>query len=156
MCCKEVNSSQHSRDHQSTCSQELREATACGMVTEGLSMQGLDLGLYTSVADAQLGLHACPLTIGARAVSGSVPCHWVPFPYLDLLVGSPRGRMCSGLAGTRCHRVGWYPRLRVGGGRVGWGRGLPFLGGKGEGIMEGGNCNGGAWWKVGSRAAIGI
>ena len=32
----------------------------------------------TFVADVQLGLHVCLLTIGAGAVS--IACHWLPFP----------------------------------------------------------------------------
>jgi len=28
-----------------------------------------------------------PLTIGTESTSDSVPCHWIPFPYMDCLVG---------------------------------------------------------------------
>jgi hypothetical protein len=73
-------------------------------------MQDLDLG----------PLHVCSKCEGwfscgspnkhSRAVSVSVPCHWIPFP-LTALPGwaSVRDDVLSS-AGTRCLRVGWYPR----------------------------------------------
>ena len=59
----------------------------------------------------QLGLHVGSLTNGAGAVSISVPCHWVPFPSLELPVWTsvgedvllPAGLDAPGWGGT--HRV---------------------------------------------------
>lgn len=66
-------------------------------------MQELNLALPlppdldTFVPDVQLDLHVGPLTIGAGAVSDSVACHWIPFPYLDCLVGPQWERMSLAL-----------------------------------------------------------
>lgn len=43
----------------------------------------------------QLGLYVGSSTIGIEAVSDSVAGHWIPFPYLDCLVGPQWERMCS-------------------------------------------------------------
>lgn len=47
----------------------------------------------------KLGLHVGLPTIGAEAVSESGACHWIPFPYLDLLVEPQWKRMCPVLLG---------------------------------------------------------
>lgn len=57
------------------------------------SIQGLDLGPYTCVADVQLGLHVAPLTTGSGAVSDSVACHGILSPKLDCLAGPQWERM---------------------------------------------------------------
>jgi hypothetical protein len=81
---------------------------------------------YTSVANAQL---VGPLTSRAGVVSDSVPCCWIPFPYLNCLVGLQWERMCLVLLGLDV--PGW-------GGTQG---GLPFSDvSEGEEVMGGGTC----------------
>ena len=57
----------------------------------------------TYVAEGQLGLHVDLLTSGEGAISVSVDCHWIPFSYLDCLVGPQWERMGLVLLGlNRC------------------------------------------------------
>jgi hypothetical protein len=57
----------------------------------------------TYVAEGQLGLHVDLLIIGEGAISVSVDCHWIPFSYLDCLVGPQWERMGLVLLGlNRC------------------------------------------------------
>ena len=41
----------------------------------------------------QLGLHVGPMTFGAGAISDSIGCHWILFPFLDCLVRPQWERM---------------------------------------------------------------
>jgi hypothetical protein len=49
-----------------------------------------------------------PLTTVAGSVSDSVACHWILLHWLP--AWASLGEMLSP-AGTRCSRVGWYPRV---------------------------------------------
>ena len=82
----------------------------------------------------QLGVHVGPLTSGAGSVSVSVPCQWIPFPYLDCVLWPQWERLCP--AGIRCPRVGWYPRggfsLSEEKGKGQWGREYEKVGQEGQ------------------------
>ena len=55
---------------------------------------GLCLGSPHICSRLHLGLHVGSLTIGVEAVSDSVACHWILFPYLDCLFGLEWERIC--------------------------------------------------------------
>jgi hypothetical protein len=59
----------------------------CGLTTSQREYGVLDLGSHTDVAYMQLGLHVGPLRVETRAANDFVACNWIPFPYLDYLVG---------------------------------------------------------------------
>jgi hypothetical protein len=70
------------------------------------SMQRLDLASPMFVANVQLALHMGSLTSGVGAVSDFVAWHWIPFLYLDYLIGPQLERMCFFLLGPVVPR--WY------------------------------------------------
>ena len=47
----------------------------------------------------QLGLHVGLLTVAQGVVSDSFACPWIPFPYLDGLLGPQWERRCLVLLG---------------------------------------------------------
>lgn len=58
----------------------------------------------------QLGIHVGPLTREEGAVSGSVPCHWIPLPPPGLPGWAAVREDVPGPVEARCSRAGWYPR----------------------------------------------
>lgn len=54
----------------------------------------------------QPGLHVGPLTNVHVAALVSVPCHWIPFPYLDFLGGPQWEKRYLALLGLDVPRVG--------------------------------------------------
>ena len=68
----------------------------------------LDLDYLTQDDILKLGLQVGLLTIVVGAVPDSAAYLWIPFLYLPDWA-SLRGKVLSP-AGTRCPKVGWYPR----------------------------------------------
>lgn len=69
------------------------------------SVLWLDLGPHTFIADVWFD----PLTVGAQAVSDSVPS-LNPVPLSELPGWASMGEDVLNPAGIGCSRVGWYPR----------------------------------------------
>lgn len=48
-----------------------------------------------------------------NVVLDSVPCHWIPFPLPKLPGRASVGEDVPSSIGTRCSKVGWYPRRGI-------------------------------------------
>ena len=68
---------------------------------------------YTFVAHVQLGLHVCPITIGARADSDSVACYWIPFPSWTAWFGTQWESMCLSLLIFYSFSFWWWYSFRI-------------------------------------------
>lgn len=82
------------------------------------------------------------LTSGTGGVSDSVPCEWIPFPLPGQPVWPSVGEDVPRPAGTRCPKVGWYPK------------GVLLLSGEGKGAMGARICKG--LEESGEEAVIGM